>query len=65
MKQAILPFKSSLPLPYNIPSIIVAEKGLFAEWLRNNERLGGQYKVPRLDDSSKIFSDIMKLKTTY
>jgi hypothetical protein len=47
------------------PEIIVAEKGLFTEWLRNNERLGGQYKVPRLDDSSKIFSDIMKLKTTY
>ena len=47
------------------PEIIVAEKGQFAEWLRNNERLGGQYKVPRLDNSSKIFTDILKLKTTY
>ena len=47
------------------PEIIVAEKGLFSEWLRNNSRLGGQYKVPRLDNSSKIFSDILKLTTTY
>ena len=47
------------------PEIIVAEKGQFAEWLRNNGRLGGQYKVPRLDNSSKIFTDILKLKTTY
>lgn len=47
------------------PEIIVAEEGLFTEWLRNNERLGGQYKVPRLDNSSKIFFDIMKSKTTY
>ena len=47
------------------PEIIVAEKGLFTAWLRNNGRLGGQYKVPRLDNSSEIFSDILKLKTTY
>ena len=47
------------------PEIIVAEKGLFTEWLRNDGRLGGQYKVPRLDNSSETFSDILKLKTTY
>ena len=47
------------------PEIIIAKQGLFAEWFRNNKRLGGQYKVPRLDDSAKIFSDIMRLKTIY
>ena len=47
------------------PEIIIAKKGLFAEWLRKNKRLGGQYKVPRLDNSAKIFSDIMRLKTIY
>ena len=47
------------------PEIILSEKGIFTEWLRNNNRLGGQYKVPRLDNSTKVFHEILKLNTTY
>lgn len=41
--------------------IIIARDNLFYRWLNNNNRLGGQYKVPRLDNSAKIFNDIMLL----
>ena len=41
--------------------IIVARENLFYSWLSKYNRLGGQYKVPRLDHSSKIFSEILDL----
>jgi hypothetical protein len=45
--------------------VYVAKKYLFYNWLKNSDRLGGQYKVPRLDDSSSIFNEILLLHTTY
>jgi hypothetical protein len=45
--------------------VYVATKYLFYNWLKNSDRLGGQYKVPRLDDSSSIFNEILLLHTTY
>lgn len=47
------------------PEIVEAKSGLFYEWLEKNKRLGGQYKVPRLDNSSEIFKEILELNTTY
>jgi len=39
-----------------MPELIVARKNLFYEWLKNNGKLGGQHKVPRLNNN-RIFID--------
>jgi hypothetical protein len=36
------------------PEIIVVPRGGFTEWMRSRGRLGGQNKVPRLDNSGEI-----------
>ena len=41
--------------------IIPAKEGVFYKWLKNNDRLGGQYKVPRLFNDNKIFLQILEL----
>ena len=50
-------YKDYLLLP---PELIDVKKGVFYNWLSKNNRLGGQFKVPRLDNSSKIFQDILQ-----
>ena len=55
-------YKDYLLLP---PELIDVRKGVFYDWLSKNNRLGGQYKVPRLDNSTKIFLDILQLNRTY
>ena len=57
--------KRSKDLILLLPEIIIGQSGLFYKWLKMNNRLGGQYKVPRLDNSSEIFNQILKLNTTY
>ena len=46
------------------PELIDVKQGLFYKWLSKNNRLGGQFKVPRLDNSSKIFKDILQVTIT-
>lgn len=41
--------------------IIVARKGLFNEWLKQEGKLGGQNKVPRLSNSRNIIDKLIKL----
>ena len=41
--------------------IIEAKKGLFDEWLRSKGKLGGQHKVPRLNNSRNIIEEILEL----
>jgi len=41
--------------------INVAEKGLFYRWLKRNEKLGGQHKIPRLSNERKYIEELMKL----
>ena len=50
-------YKDYLLLP---PELIDVKKGVFYNWLSKNNRLGGQFKVPRLDNSSTIFQDILQ-----
>lgn len=40
----------------------IAPNGLFTEWLKNKNKLGGQYKVPRLNNSRKYIDEIMQLE---
>jgi len=43
------------------PIIHCLAKGSFIKWLAKNDRLGGQYKVPRLSNNRKIVEEIKTL----
>lgn len=42
------------------PLIRVLPQGTFYNWLKKNNRLGGQFKVPRLSNNRKYIDDIMQ-----
>ncbi|MBQ8968680.1 MAG: GH3 auxin-responsive promoter family protein [Bacteroidaceae bacterium] len=41
--------------------VIPARRGLFDDWLRQQGKLGGQHKVPRLSNERKTIEEILKL----
>lgn len=43
------------------PVIHHAPKGTFYKWLKQNNKLGGQFKVPRLSNNRQIIEDILPL----
>jgi phenylacetate-coenzyme A ligase PaaK-like adenylate-forming protein len=43
------------------PVLVVAAEGLFNRWLRENGKLGGQRKIPRLSNNRKIMDDLLIL----
>ena len=45
----------------NIPKVVVARKGLFQDWLKSLNKLGGQHKVPRLSNSRLLLEALKKL----
>jgi hypothetical protein len=45
----------------NKPKINVARTHLFHDWLKQNDKLGGQHKVPRLSNSRDYLEDLLKL----
>lgn len=38
-----------------------ARKGLFYDWLKESDKLGGQHKVPRLSNERKLMEDLLAL----
>ncbi|PCH49249.1 MAG: hypothetical protein COC22_07015 [Flavobacteriaceae bacterium] len=44
-----------------MPKINVAKEGLFYNWLKQNGKLGGQHKVPRLSNSRKYLEELLEL----
>lgn len=42
-----------------LPIVRVLSKGTFYHWLKDNNRLGGQYKVPLLSNNRKIVEEIL------
>lgn len=44
------------------PIIRSMKKGTFFQWLKQNNKLGGQYKVPRLNNHRKVVEEILKIK---
>lgn len=47
-----------------MPIINCARKGLFYDWLKQQGKLGGQHKVPRLSNSRKHLEELLKLAAT-
>jgi hypothetical protein len=45
----------------NKPKINIARKNLFYDWLKQNNKLGGQHKVPRLSNTRIYLDDLIKL----
>lgn len=43
------------------PEITILKTGSFYQWLKMKNKLGGQYKVPRLSDSRKYVEEILKM----
>jgi hypothetical protein len=42
-----------------LPALIVAQPGGFEAWMRSRGKLGGQHKVPRMDDSGVIAAQLV------
>ncbi|MTG97109.1 MULTISPECIES: GH3 auxin-responsive promoter family protein [Myroides] len=38
-----------------------ARKNLFYDWLKNNDKLGGQHKVPRLSNERKLLEELLNM----
>ena len=45
----------------NPPQINVARSQLFYDWLKENNKLGGQHKIPRLSNSRILLEELMAL----
>ena len=43
------------------PVIHPVKRGIFADWLRNKGKLGGQHKVPRLSNDRHFLEEILQL----
>jgi len=44
-----------------MPKIHQAKRGLFYEWLKINNKLGGQHKVPRLSNSRDFLEELLEI----
>jgi phenylacetate-coenzyme A ligase PaaK-like adenylate-forming protein len=44
-----------------MPKIHVAKDGLFYDWLKKKDKLGGQHKVPRLSNSRDFVEELLKM----
>ena len=47
-----------------LPVVHTLKKGIFSEWLRNKGKLGGQHKVPRLNNERTFLEEILQMNTT-
>lgn len=45
----------------NNPVVHCARENLFYDWLKQNGKLGGQHKVPRLSNSRELLDELLKL----
>ena len=41
--------------------IISLEKGTFYKWLKKNNKLGGQHKIPRLRNDDKLIKELLNI----
>jgi hypothetical protein len=48
-------------LTMQAPEVMPLRRGSFAAWLRARGQLGGQHKVPRLDNSGRIGDELLQL----
>jgi hypothetical protein len=54
--------KRSFDLNLKSPVVRVLPKGTFYSWLKQNGKLGGQHKVPRLSNERKLLEEVLNLQ---
>ncbi|WP_373057181.1 GH3 auxin-responsive promoter family protein [Zunongwangia sp. H14] len=45
----------------NMPKIHTARENLFYDWLKKNDKLGGQHKIPRLSNSRRYLEELLEM----
>ncbi len=45
----------------NMPTVHEARDGLFYDWLKKNDKLGGQHKIPRLSNSRAYVEELLEM----
>ena len=45
----------------NAPTVHAARENLFYDWLKENNKLGGQHKIPRLSNSRDFLEELNQL----
>jgi len=46
-----------------MPKVHVARDGLFYDWLKQNDKVGGQHKIPRLSNKRNYIDELLQLNT--
>ncbi|AUS04989.1 GH3 auxin-responsive promoter family protein [Pseudotamlana carrageenivorans] len=49
----------------NQPKVNIARKNLFYDWLKQNNKLGGQHKIPRLSNTREYIDELLVLNLQY
>jgi len=44
-----------------MPTIHPARKGLFYDWLKKHDKLGGQHKIPRLSNKRSYLEELLEM----
>lgn len=53
--------KRYMDMTIGFPKVHTASTGLFYEWLRSRNKLGGQHKVPRLSNQRDVLEELLEL----
>ena len=48
----------------SLKELTIIENNEFYLWLKENKRLGGQHKIPRLSNSRDLLEELLKMNTT-
>jgi len=48
-------------LSLTAPEITIARENLFEDWLRSKGRIGGQNKIPRLENNRDIINQMLEM----
>ncbi|MCO6499555.1 MAG: GH3 auxin-responsive promoter family protein [Vicingus serpentipes] len=54
--------KRSHDLVLGLPEVNSLRKGVFHQWMKQNGKLGGQHKVPRLSNHRKYVEELLEIK---
>lgn len=45
----------------NMPTVHIARENLFYDWLKQNDKLGGQHKIPRLANTRDYIEELLRM----
>jgi hypothetical protein len=46
-----------------MPTVHLARENLFYDWLKVNDKLGGQHKIPRLSNKRDYIEELLKMNS--